>query len=258
MRDWVLYIALIFCGSVVQAQVKKLPKEPPISHENAFGFLKSTDGYGLSYHKLKYKLESDPLVRAGLLIEFCEKKAMNEIREFSEINVISTDDIRLKYVYGKVNNFYQLKTAYRYTRVIGKPIDEKFIGISWFGDGGLSMGIFKPYYLKLLRNGIVVDLAYSDSTENIWLDRNFIAGASGFRYGFREMKMAPGALLRSGLMFEYSPSKYYGLLIEVAGELGAFAGMQNILLTSKYSAVRPSLVISGKLINRKAKEPKDK
>jgi hypothetical protein len=263
---YVFILPLTLAGSVLVAQSKisdslasvkkvvlKVPKIPPITKQFALGYSLNTDGWSINFHKQKIKEDSEPQRQTGFIVEFAEKKNVNERKEVSSINLGNSDDLRLKYVYGKINNFYQFKTAYRLTFNLGERIEEKNIPIQLFADFGLSLGLLKPYYLKILRgsSAVVLDERYTEASKAIWTDRNFIGGASGFKKGVNEIQVIPGALLRSGAQFEYCPDKYYGLIFETGAELNAFTNAPTILVNGADRGLKASLFAGIKLVSKK-------
>lgn len=122
------------------------------------------------------------------------------------------------YILGKINSFYQANLGFGYRRLIaGKP-DPGTVSIHWTYIGGFSAGLLKPYYLDLYQYGSV---KYSEDIQNEFISPGMIMGKSGFSKGLNEIKMIPGAFIRTGLNFDFAPGKK-GIMALEAGVQGAY------------------------------------
>jgi hypothetical protein len=158
-----------------------------------YGVTLNTDGYGIMLEK---GIRQDRRKTVLYRLEISEKKHPKEER-LSDPNTIGQVN---SFIYAKLNNFYQVRLGYGYQYLIGSKGNKNGIEVSAVGVGGLTLGLAKPYYydvedIRGNRKRLRFD---TDDTTTY-----FINGASGFSYGWKELKINPGAFLKAGLRFEY-------------------------------------------------------
>lgn len=169
--------------------------------QSAFGIKFNTDGWGLFYEKGKYKT----LTKTNLIwVEFGEKKSIKEER----VPTLSASQgfiIVSSYIYGKQNNFYQLKFGYGQQKLIGGKGNKNGVAVSAIYGGGLTVGLLKPYYIEIQNptNGARQSIKYSTETAKLFLDPTVILGKGSLGQGFNEMEVVPGAHIRTALRFDY-------------------------------------------------------
>ena len=112
--------------------------DPAFKKQNIFGIKLSTDGYGLSFEKGKYKTP-----RRTLLYQFelNEKKSPKEEKTASSQNPF-TGQVN-SVVWGKANNFYQFKIGLGQQYLIGGKANKSGVAVSAIYAGGVSVGISK-------------------------------------------------------------------------------------------------------------------
>jgi hypothetical protein len=186
---------------------KPKPKGPkPIHRELSIGFRLNTDGWGIFIDRGSVKSEnvktSDMFYHFNLWqLDFNEKKDPREMKSTGTDQTGKTNS----YIYGKINNFYTLKLGIGTSKMIaGKP-DPGAVSIHWVITGGVSAGLLKPYYINI--NGVGQPVKYTDQTKDVFLDRTLIDGNAGFSQGISEMKIVPGAHLKTGLHFDFAGSR---------------------------------------------------
>ena len=211
----------------------KVKKPKPISRELSAGVRLNTDGWtgflerGIVKSDIK---ESDLFYNiAYASIEFSEKKHPKERRSNSLGG--SNDDGSNSYIFGKVNNFYTLKLGYGYRRMIaGKP-DPGTVSIHWIYNGGLSVGLLKPYYVDMASSG--ESIKYTDSTQSDFLSGQNIMGASGFGKGLGELKVIPGLHFKTGLHFDFATTVRSKLAIETGISLELYTKRIELMANQK-------------------------
>lgn len=207
--------------------VKKIK---PIRTELSFGARLNTDGWSIFADKgyvrsqeTKYSdMFHDMVVFQA---EFSEKKHPKETR--TTATDLNGSGKSRTFIYGKINNFYNLKLGYGRRRMIaGKP-EQGTVSIHWVYVGGLSVGLEKPYYIDAYvpqdnsGNLVLKSIKYEDSTKAAFLDENYIVGSAGFSKGLGELKVVPGLHLKTGLHFDFAARRTTKLAVEVgvSGEL---------------------------------------
>lgn len=211
--------------------IVKKPKVKQIRTELSVGVRLNTDGWSIFADKGFVKSEEtrfrDMFYNTQVFqLEFSEKKHPKETRTTAISDPNSSGNSR-SFIYGKINNFYNLKLGYGMRRMIaGKP-EQGTVSIHWVYVGGVSVGLEKPYYLDAYvpqdNNGALVlkTIKYTDSTKGPFLDDDYIVGAAGVTKGLNEIKIVPGIHLKTGLHFDFAPRRTTKLAIEVgvSGEL---------------------------------------
>lgn len=160
--------------------------------QSIFGIKLSTDGYGLSYEWGKFKSSR---VATIFQVELNEKKHKKEkrISLFTGFNFNSL-------VYGKMNNFYQLKFGVGQQRIIGGKGNKNGVGVMAIYGVGASAGFVKPYYVDVEDNfGQRVRKTYPTIIDSQYIEQ----GASGFTVGWKDVKIRPGAHAKAAMRFDY-------------------------------------------------------
>lgn len=203
---------------------KKRPK--PIKQEVSFGLRMNTDGWSLFMDRGKVKntdRTTDYYYDLNFWqVEFSEKKHPMEIKRSNTIS--SAVEAAKPFVYGKISNFYTLNIGYGKRKLIaGKSfinndVEPRAMSIHWVYLGALSIGLEKPYYIDAYvnQNGSLVQktISYNDDTKEDFLAQQFIVGSSGFGQGLGETKIVPGIQVKTGLHFDFAPTKTSKLAVE--------------------------------------------
>ena len=160
--------------------------------QNIFGLKLNTDGYGLSYEIGRFK---SARVANIFQIELNEKKHKKEKRT-SLLNGFNFNSV----IYGKLNNFYQVKLSAGQQRIIGGKGNKNGVGVMAIYTGGVSVGLQKPYYVD------VIDQAqqryrktYPEITDSAYQE----TGASGFTVGWNRVQPKYGLTAKGALRFDY-------------------------------------------------------
>ncbi|WEK34434.1 MAG: hypothetical protein P0Y53_18260 [Candidatus Pseudobacter hemicellulosilyticus] len=175
----------------------KLEEEGEIifSKQSVFGIKINSDGYGISYEMGRFK---SPRIATIYGIELNEKKHNKEKRFSWSDGGFSSNTV----IFGKMNNFYQLKLSAGQQRIIGGKGNKNGVAVMAIYTGGLSAGMVKPYYVKVSKTQQGGELF--KSTYPTIIDSNyFIAGASGFTVGWGDVKIRPGAHAKAALRFDW-------------------------------------------------------
>jgi hypothetical protein len=178
--------------------------------QSVFGIKLATDGYGITYELGKFK---SPRRSTLYQLEISEKKHRKEKKLAASIdNQFQINSV----VFGKTNNFYQLKLGIAQQQVIGGKGNKNGVAVSAIYGGGLSVGFLKPYYVD------VEDSSNNRSRERYpeIVDKNYFElGAAGFTVGWDAVKIRPGAYVKAAMRFDYGRLNETVTAIEVG--LGA-------------------------------------
>lgn len=163
---------------------------------SVFGFKLNTDGWGFSYEKGKFLT---PRKTRLLQFEFNEKKHPKEDKDAGSVDLFGNIN---QYVFGKAINFYQFKAGYGQQYLIGGKANKNGVAVSAIWAGGLALGLEKPYYVD------VIDVTTEQRDRKKFTDitdytQYAYLGASGFTVGWGELKVNPGAHLKTAMRFDY-------------------------------------------------------
>lgn len=108
------------------------------------------------------------------------------------------------YIYGKINHFYQATLGFGQQYILGQKGNKNGVSVSAIFNGGLAIGLLKPYYLEVddPTTGNSKTIKYSKADSALFLGPRIIGGG-GFGKGWNEIKMKPGAFLKTALRFDY-------------------------------------------------------
>jgi hypothetical protein len=195
--------------------------------QTVFGIKLITDGYALSLEmgRMKTARKSDLYS-----LEIGERKHPKE----EKIPSVAGTYLTNPYVYGKINNFYFAKLGYAQQRLIGNKGNKNGVAISAIAGGGISLGLLKPYYLKVFDplTREIRDVKYGEN-DTVFLSPDVILGATGFSRGFGEIKLTPGVFGKAALRFDYGRYNELVSAIEVGLSLESYVKKMPQMLLNK-------------------------
>jgi len=197
---------------------KPLVKRPkPIHTELSGGIRLNTDGWSFFMDRGKVKTDDErhsDMFHDILLWQFelSEKKNPKEYKSTNSNLDPYSGSKPTPFIFGKINNFYALKLGIGKRKMIaGKP-DPGTVSIHWVYAGGLSVGMLKPYYIKVYNEANPIK--YSDNNRDEFLSQSTIIGAAGFKQGLHEITFIPGLHVKTALHFDFSSNRKTVLAIE--------------------------------------------
>ncbi|THU30449.1 hypothetical protein FAM09_30290 [Niastella caeni] len=218
MKKFVLFLLAGTLASTLWAQTNPTPKSPTakkdrqaakrerinnllkqeeegeiiFSKQSIFGLKLNTDGYGLSYEIGRFK---SARVANIFQLEINEKKHKKEKRT-SLLNGFNFNSV----IFGKLNNFYQVKLGVGQQRIIGGKGNKNGVAVMAVYTGGLSIGLEKPYYVDVIDNAQQrYRKTYPDITDSGYIEQ----GASGFTVGWNKVQPKYGLHAKGALRFDY-------------------------------------------------------
>ena len=104
--------------------------------------------------------------------------------------------------------------------LLGNKSNKNGVSITGNIGGGLSLGLLRPYEVKVEKNGQDVYIKY-DSPDSLLFLSGPVLGGPGLGRGWSDLKITPGIYLKPALRFDYG--KYYEMInaIEV-GVIGEY------------------------------------
>lgn len=125
------------------------------------------------------------------------------------------------YIFGKQNNFFALRAGYGEKRYFSQKARSKGVAIGIAYQGGVSLGLLKPYHLVLryvsesLGQQNYRSEAYSEENALRFLSNENIFGADSFTKGIGQMNLRPGGHARLGLHFDWGAFDEFVKAIEL-------------------------------------------
>lgn len=223
-----LYLWLLLTGTInVLAQnTDKYTDAEIVYYKEKYGGLKiHTRGWGINYNTAKIQN-----IYKKKIWQF-ELQELKHPKENRRASVMSTAGASLqqRYIYGKQNNFYNINVLYGKERVLSQRGRKNPVTISYRYLGGASLGLLKPYYLRLYYQNETEnfrDEPYNEQNALRFLDPNSIYSASGFYYGFNALKLRPGIVGKAAMVFEWSRNESSIKGVEIGAMLNIYP--QNI------------------------------
>lgn len=125
------------------------------------------------------------------------------------------------FIYGKLNSFYQVTLGFGQQYILGQKGNKNGVAVSAIYNGGLALGLLRPYYLDVRDpvTGQDKTIKYSAENRDLFLGPT-INGSSGFGKGWNELSIKPGAYVKTALRFDYGRFNEVvsGLEIGLSGE----------------------------------------
>lgn len=183
--------------------------------QTAFGVQLRNNGYGAF---LELGRSRSPRFTNLYLLEITEIKHPKE-EKISNGTIFSN-----AFVYGKINNFYQAKLGFGQQYVFGQKGNKNGVAVLAIVHGGLSLGLLKPYYIQVQEQQAgAKDVKYDSRDSIVFLDLGRTIGGSGFTRGWNELKMRPGAFMKTALRFDFGRFNENIQALEIGMSVDAYA-----------------------------------
>jgi hypothetical protein len=166
------------------------------SKQSIFGFQFRTNGYGGFYELGKMKTNRKTNIYR---LDITEIKHQKEEKLTSGAVFFGNP-----FVYGKINNFYQVTLGFGQQLILGQKGNKNGVAVTAIYNGGLALGLLRPYYVEVGDpvSGETKIIKYSTADSSLFLGPT-ILGSGGFGKGWSDMKMKPGAFVKTALRFDY-------------------------------------------------------
>jgi hypothetical protein len=194
--------------------------------QNAFGLQLRTNGYGLFYELGRMR---SPRFTNIYTIE------LTEIQHPKEEKVSSGTGFLLgnSYKFGKINNFFAGKLGFGQQYIFGQKGNKNGIAVIGSLQGGLAVGLLKPYYLQIVENGDTREIKYTPEDQHLFLDYSSIQGSAGFTKGWNEVKIKPGGFVKTALRFDFGGYNESITAVELGMSLEGYAQKIEIMALNK-------------------------
>ncbi|HVG13776.1 MAG TPA: hypothetical protein VM935_02410 [Chitinophagaceae bacterium] len=123
--------------------------------------------------------------------------------------------------YAKVNNFFQVKFGMGQQYIFGNKGNKNGIAVLGIYQGGLSLGLLKPYYVNVDDGSNQRVIKYSDKDSVAFVTYPYAAGGLGKGWG--EVKINPGIFAKTALRFDFGSYNESITALEIGMSIDAYA-----------------------------------
>lgn len=249
---WLLEIMIVFGQGEIDDQDKIFYR-----NERSFAVLLNNNGFGANF---RYGKRLNAFRKSLYEIDFVGIKHPKE----KKVTSIGRYDYN-SFVYGKDNNFFNLRAGLGYEKELFQKIDRGGISIRYFINGGAALGFEKPIYYAIWED--INGNQYEDPNEIVPMKfdktihtMNYV-GSYPFIEGIDETKVIPGVYGKIGATFEFSSYDQVLTALEAGIVVDAFwrkieimdIDRNNRLFFTMYIAYRFGRVLNAQLKNRRTK-----
>lgn len=172
-------------------------------NERTFAILINSNGLGINF---RYGKRITALRKSIYDIDFVSIRHPKEIK----LSTVQYYFSSKSFVYGKLNQFYNLRIGIGLQDEMFPKIDKGGISIRRYFAFGPSIGIKKPiYYIYGIDDNYDRKVDYEVIEKFSFyqhMPSSYILGRASFFKGFNEISFVPGAYSKFGLMFEFGKS----------------------------------------------------
>lgn len=155
------------------------------------------------------------------------------------------------YIFGKVNNLYTLQVGYGKEHLLLPGVVEDNLSVSFRYQGGFSLALLKPYYLRLVHTDrsdpndipILHEEHYTNENAEVFLDSRNILGASKWSKGLGELKPVPGAYIEAAFAIEPAKGKFFVQTITIGSNVAFYAKELPVMAEVKATALQTSVFV---------------
>ncbi len=201
MKNLIFYFFLTLLLPFQQLSAQELWDAPPILYKNHF-----TVGLGLHNHgwMLTGRYGIHKSVERNIIFE----SDLARIRHPKEVRLVNPQfDNNKPFVFGKDNDFYNLRLGVGYQKMIFEKGEKNGLEIRYTLSGGLSSGLLKPVYYDILVRNSAGSGGFSINQERFDPEKHSeeaIAGGAKWEKGLDELSYLPGVYGKIGILFEWS------------------------------------------------------
>jgi hypothetical protein len=155
----------------------------------------NTRGFGASFKKAKHVTAKTR--------SFFELDIQN-LRHPKEIKVTGEAQSKKRFVYGKINSVFLLRTDLGLQNIIFSKADNNAVEVRYSSSIGATFAFAKPYYVQVVRR-------YNNASERAVpfnsdsFTQDSVIGRGAFTDGLPDTKVYPGVNAKFNLSFEYAP-----------------------------------------------------
>jgi len=197
MNKKIIFFFIIFLTTIVaNSQIddpRVFRRDLTFQDELTFGGKLSTNGWGLD-------------IRRGYFVDLRHKYffegGFNVIHHPKEYKISSVYFLFRNFVYGKINECYDMKLGYGRQLTLYQKKDLGSIEIRLIASTGADIAMLKPIYYIVVNNNIEQTSKFDVAMQPATIERK-----AKFSKGLNETKLNPGIYLKLGTSFEHSKTE---------------------------------------------------
>jgi hypothetical protein len=207
-------LILAFVSGLVAVDAQGLDYERPLMDESKGVIYNKELAFDIRMHTYGFALSTSiGRIKTYYLTNYFHLE-VGEIRHPKEqrqsFDYPSNGKTSRSFVYGKQNSFLVVRAGKGAKRYLSEKAKRKGVAVGINYEGGVALGILKPYYLDFWRsdsnnpsNVYIISEKYTGDNEDSFLDISRIYGSSGFLKGFNEISVVPGVQGKFGVHFAW-------------------------------------------------------
>ncbi len=216
-----LMLAVLISGQA-QVTIQPRPIEPAelgilYNTEQVMTFKAYPRGLALGMYKAEIKTYYKTTFYS---VEVGYVKHHKEVRQSNELAALFRGEENPRpYIYGKQNSLYTIRGGYGIKRYYSEKARRKGLSVGVIYQGGVTIGMLKPNYLKLIKrlennSYAIVSEKYSEENRDLFLDPFSIYGGTSFTKGLGEVKFIPGVHGMAGVHFAFGAFEEYVMALD--------------------------------------------
>ncbi|MFT7297529.1 MAG: hypothetical protein ACI81S_000669 [Sphingobacteriales bacterium] len=218
-----LIVLFAFSASAI-AQTKVIPDDSKLLYLKEFsgGPIIHSGGWGMTLRYSKLTVKEVKLLYELDIVNLKHPKEIKIVNPFRE-------EAR-SYVFGKKNVFIPIRTGIGSDKLLFDKAMKSGVEVRVSGVAGLSHGIIKPVYLRILKDvpSSNTQVERYDETRH---NRQNILGSAGFFEGIDQIGYLPGLFVKGGLSFDWGKDDEKIKALEVGAVIDAYISQAPILAT---------------------------
>lgn len=217
------------------------------NHALAIGGKLNTNGWsGQVYYEKKDSRSSEHFFQ----LSFSEIKHDKQIKQEKSNTAFPELSSASSYIFGKTSNLYTLQLGYGKEYLLLPGILEGNMSVSLRVQGGFSLAMLKPYYLKLVyvtydttQHVSFKEEKYSEENADKFLNTGNILGASSWSKGLGEISYVPGAFIDAAVAIEPLKNKTFIKTVTIGGNFAFYSKNLPIMAETKSYPWQASLFV---------------
>ncbi|MBL7740380.1 MAG: hypothetical protein JNK14_14280 [Chitinophagaceae bacterium] len=165
------------------------------SKQSIFGVQLRTNGYGAFYEIGRMKTNRKTTIY---------RIDLTESKNHKEEKLAGGNFFGNSFIYGKINYFYPLTIGVGQQYILGQKGNKNGVAVSAIYNGGVSLGLLRPYYINAMdpQTNEEKTIKYTTEDSAIFVGPT-ITGGAGFGKGWSEIKVKPGLFAKAAMRFDF-------------------------------------------------------
>lgn len=192
-------------------------------NERTYGIFLNSNGFGADFtYAKRINARNHTLWQAELFY----------LKHPKEIKLSNSYYSNKSFVFGKINNFYEIKGQWGRSSELYRKNDAGGVSIRYFYTIGPTIGLLKPVYYEILYpTGFLNEYYTKVEKFSTSTHQSDIWGKAAFFEGINEISIIPGASAKFGFTFDFSRRDININAIEIGAGVDAFTWGVPIMAT---------------------------